>query len=68
MRKCQNCGKGKMIGHAVSHAKNRLRRVFKPNLHQANIVVGGIKKKMLLCSKCIRSLKKKAVIGKAPTA
>ncbi|HCS78193.1 TPA: 50S ribosomal protein L28, partial [Patescibacteria group bacterium] len=33
--KCANCGKGIMIGHRVSHAKNRTRRIFKPNLHKS---------------------------------
>jgi len=59
--KCDNCGKGIMYGHNVSHAKNRTRRIFKPNLHRAKILVNGINKSMRLCTKCLRRLKAKGV-------
>lgn len=55
--KCDNCGKGIMYGHNVSHAKNRTRKIFKPNLHKARILVNGIYKSMRLCTKCLRKLK-----------
>ncbi len=58
--KCDNCGKGIMVGHNVSHAKNRTRRIFKPNLHSARILAGGNYRKMKLCTKCLRTLKDKA--------
>lgn len=52
--KCFNCGKGVMYGHNVSHAKNRTRKIFKPNLHNARIKMGKITKTMKLCTKCLR--------------
>lgn len=55
--KCDNCGKGIMVGHNVSHAKNRTRRVFKPNLHTVRIWMGSGFRKMKLCTKCQRKLK-----------
>lgn len=55
--KCHNCGKGIMIGHDVSHAKNRLRRIFKPNLHPAKITVDGTTLRVRLCTKCLRELR-----------
>ena len=55
--KCENCSKGVMYGHNVSHAKNRTNRTFKPNLQSARIVVDGIGKKMKLCVKCLRMFK-----------
>lgn len=57
--KCDNCGKGIMYGHNVSHAKNRTRRIFKPNLHSARILIGAGYKTMKLCTKCLRLLKGK---------
>jgi len=57
--KCDYCNKGKMHGQKVSHAKNRSKRVFKPNLHRARIMVDGVKEKLTLCTKCLRTLKKK---------
>lgn len=56
--KCINCGKGVMYGHNVSHAKNRTRKIFKPNLHAARIQVGTTMKKVRLCTKCLRMIKK----------
>ena len=58
--KCDNCGKGVMYGHEVSHAKNRTRRLFKPNLHSARIITDGIGKRVRLCTKCLRKLKKQS--------
>ena len=57
--KCFNCRKGIMYGHKVSHAKNRTRRIFKPNLHAARIAVGGGMKRVRLCTKCLRFFKRK---------
>lgn len=57
--KCQLCGKGIQYGHNVSHSKRRTRRIFKPNLHRARVLVGQSMKKMLLCTKCLRSTKVK---------
>jgi len=57
--KCFLCGKGIMVGHNVSHAKNRTRKVFKPNLHPARISVNGTIMKVRLCTKCLREVKGK---------
>ena len=63
--KCDNCGKGIMYGHNVSHAKNRTRKIFKPNLHTARLVVNGVQKTMRLCTKCQRLLKGISKKGKS---
>jgi large subunit ribosomal protein L28 len=52
--KCANCGKGIMYGHNVSHAKNRTRRIFRPNLHEARVLIGTTRRRMKLCTKCLR--------------
>ncbi|MDP2585403.1 MAG: 50S ribosomal protein L28 [Candidatus Levybacteria bacterium] len=57
-KKCANCGKGVMYGHKVSHAKNRTKRVFAPNLHTMRVTVNGTTKKVRLCVKCLRTAKK----------
>jgi len=56
--RCINCNKGVMYGHNVSHAKNRTRKIFKPNLHSARITVGTVKKTVRLCTKCLRTVKR----------
>lgn len=63
---CANCGKGVMYGHNVSHAKNRTRKIFRPNLHAARVVVGSNTKRVRLCTKCLRMYKKSmAVVAEA---
>ncbi len=56
--KCVKCGKGGQRGHHVSHAKNRTKRVFKPNLKRATVKVDGVKQRMMLCTKCLKKVKK----------
>ena len=53
-----------MYGHNVSHAKNRTRRIFKPNLHSARIQVSGVYKRVKLCTTCLRTLKGKVLAAK----
>lgn len=55
---CERCRKGKLNILAVSHAKNRSHRSAKPNLHWARVAVGGGTKRMRLCVKCVRLMKK----------
>ena len=57
--KCDYCSKGSMRGNTVSHAKNRAKRVFRPNLHKVNLKIEGEKAKLMLCTRCLRTLKKK---------
>ncbi|MBI5151053.1 MAG: 50S ribosomal protein L28 [Candidatus Pacebacteria bacterium] len=57
MSHCAVCFKGPDIGHLVSHAKNRVRHLRKPNLHNAHILIDGAKRKVKLCTTCIRTVK-----------
>lgn len=45
------------MGFRVSHAKNRKKHAFKHNLHRATILVDGVKKKILVPTKVLRTLK-----------
>lgn len=56
--RCDYCGKGVMYGHNVSHSKRRTRKIFKPNLHSARVAINGLSRKLKLCTKCLRALKK----------
>lgn len=55
---CMNCGKGVMYGNNVSHAKNRTKRTFKPNLQLVRIPMGTMMKRVRLCTKCLRMIKR----------
>jgi len=55
---CDYCGKGIMYGNKVSHAKNRSKRTFKPNLHSKKLKVGTRTVRVKLCSSCVKLMKK----------
>lgn len=61
---CQHCHKGVGYGHAVSHAKNRIRRLFKPNLQKLKVFLNGkISLRVKFCTSCIKRLKKDGRLG-----
>lgn len=54
--KCDICGKGPSVGNRVSHSNRQTKHVWKPNLQKARIRIdGGKVKKVLVCTKCIKS-------------
>jgi large subunit ribosomal protein L28 len=53
-RVCEICGKGKQVGHNVSHANNKTKREWLPNLQTVKIVKDGVTKSARLCTKCIK--------------
>ncbi len=63
MAVCFVCEKKNSIGNNVSHANNRTKRVFAPNLQRVKIYTDnrGVKR-VHVCTRCLRSgLVKKAV-------
>jgi large subunit ribosomal protein L28 len=54
-QKCTICGKGPSFGNVVSHANNTRRRRWNPNLKSVRAVVGGGRKRLRVCTSCIRS-------------
>ena len=63
MSHCQYCHRGVAYGNAVSHAKNRLKRLFKPNLQKLKVLRKGISIRVTLCTRCIKRLKLDGKIG-----
>jgi large subunit ribosomal protein L28 len=54
-RVCSVCGKGPTTGNHVSHANNRVKRRWYPNLQTVRISVDGAVKRVRVCAQCIRS-------------
>ena len=54
-KRCDVCGKGPQFGNNVSHANNRTRRVFNPNLQSIRVkqLKGGVQR-MKVCASCIK--------------
>lgn len=53
-RICEMCGKGKQVGCNVSHANNKTKKQWLPNLQSVTIMAGKTTKKVRLCTKCIK--------------
>ena len=56
--KCANCGKATVFGQNVSHAKNRTRREFRPNLQKVSVMTNGKMVQKTMCAKCIKAMSK----------
>ncbi len=54
-RACEICGKNRMIGNNVSHAKNRTKREFRPNLVTVRAKINKTTKRIKICTRCLRS-------------
>ena len=55
-KKCDLCGKSPGVGNNVSHANNKTKRRFHPNLQRVRAQLpSGQVKKVTACTRCIRS-------------
>jgi large subunit ribosomal protein L28 len=53
--RCEICGKRPSVGHNVSHANNRTKRRWKPNLQKIRVLVNGQVKRLKVCTKCMKA-------------
>ncbi len=56
--RCELCGKGVQFGHHVSHSHRLTKRKWRPNLHVVRVMVNGQKKRIKVCTKCLRKVQK----------
>lgn len=77
MNKCYYCGKGVLFGRSHTHHRGvaggrwkkrapKTRRIFQPNLQRVNILENGETKRVRLCTKCLKRIKKDQAEGKKP--
>ncbi|MBI4793093.1 MAG: 50S ribosomal protein L28 [Deltaproteobacteria bacterium] len=67
-RLCEICGKKPVTGNNVSHAHNKTRRRWLPNLQKVRVgTAAGSSKQIRVCTRCIRSgaVVKPVVVQKA---
>jgi large subunit ribosomal protein L28 len=65
---CYVCHKGVAFGNNVSHANNKTRRTWKPNLQVARIVEDGKTIKIKVCTRCLNAGKIQRAPSKAVAA
>jgi large subunit ribosomal protein L28 len=44
-----------MSGNNVSHANNKTKRVFRPNLQTVRALLNGTAQRLRVCTRCLRS-------------
>ncbi len=54
-RVCEICGKKPMVGFNVSHAHNKTKRRWKPNLQKTRIVQQGSIRTARVCTSCLKA-------------
>ena len=52
---CAKCGKKPQVGFNVSHANNKTKRRFNPNLQRVRSLENGHVKRIRVCTRCLRS-------------
>lgn len=61
MAKCEICGKGPQFGHNVSHALNRTKRRWLPNIQKVTIADDKGTRRIRICRKCQRTLNRRLI-------
>ncbi len=52
---CELCGKRPKTGNNVSHANNKTKRRFIPNLQRVRANIDGTVRRIFVCTRCLRS-------------
>ena len=58
-KRCIVSGKGVLVGNNVSHANNKTKRRWNPNLQEVRAEINGNVQRILVCTRCIRAGKVK---------
>lgn len=77
MNKCYHCGKGALFGRSHTHHRGvaggrwkkrapKTQRIFEPNLQRIDIMVEGVRKRVRLCMKCLKRVRKDMREGVRP--
>jgi large subunit ribosomal protein L28 len=54
-RTCDLCGKGPQTGFNISHAHNKTKKRWLPNLQEVRASQGGQTKRIRVCTKCLKA-------------
>ena len=52
---CEICGKKPIVGNNVSHSYHKTRRRWLPNLQRVRAMIDGTKKRIKVCTNCLKS-------------
>lgn len=57
-RVCEMTGRGSMSGKKVSHSNRKSNKVWNANIQKVTMVVDGVKKKVRVSTKYLKTIKK----------
>ena len=66
-RECEICGKKKVFGNNIRYKARgsswfrkapKTSRTFEPNLQNATLLINGVRRRMRVCTRCIRTQNK----------
>ena len=52
---CEICGKHPSFGNSISHSHRRTSRRWNPNIQRVRAMVGGTRKRIDVCTSCIKA-------------
>lgn len=52
---CAICGKSRFVANNVSHSNIKSKSLQRPNLQRVHVTVGGTRKHVRVCTRCLRS-------------
>jgi large subunit ribosomal protein L28 len=55
MAECKVCGKKRVSGNNISHANNKTKRLFRPNLQRVKVQTTQGARRVHVCTRCLRS-------------
>ncbi len=55
MAECSVCGKKRVSGNNISHANNKTKRLFRPNLQRVKAQTAHGVRRVHVCTRCLRS-------------
>ena len=59
---CEVCDKRRRVANNVSHSNIKTKSLQRPNLQNVHVVIDGSRKRVRVCTRCIRS----GFVAKAP--
>ena len=54
-RVCDICGKRPQVGYKISHAHNKTKKLWLPNLQKVRTVQNGQAKRVKICTGCLKT-------------
>lgn len=52
---CDVCGKSPQFGKSISHSHRRTNRRWAPNVQTVHALVGGARRRLKVCTSCIKA-------------